>query len=54
MRVIDADGHVLEPRVAFAHLPDDQEFPATESAEATAFRSALDTGLSIIVLGRVQ
>lgn len=22
--VIDADGHVLEPRVAFAHLPDDQ------------------------------
>ena len=24
MRVIDADGHVLEPRAAFAHLPDDQ------------------------------
>jgi predicted TIM-barrel fold metal-dependent hydrolase len=24
VRVIDADGHVLEPRVAFAHLPDDQ------------------------------
>jgi len=24
VRVIDADGHVLEPRAAFAHLPDDQ------------------------------
>jgi len=24
LRVIDADGHVLEPRIAFAHLPDDQ------------------------------
>src|SRR5262245_63609385 len=24
MRVIDADGHVLEPRAAFAHLPDEQ------------------------------
>ena len=40
------DGH--------AHLPDDQVFPATESAEATAFRSALQSGFSIMVLGRVQ
>jgi len=40
------DGH--------ARLADDHVFPAEESAEATAFRSALDSGLSIMVLGRVQ
>ena len=39
---------------AHAHLADDHVFAAAESAEATAFRAALDSGLSIVMLGRVQ
>ena len=45
-RRLRIDGH--------ARMEDDHVFPAPESAEATAFRAALDTGLSIIVVGRVQ
>jgi hypothetical protein len=40
------DGH--------ATLADDHVFPVEDSDEAQAFRSALDTGVGIVVLGRVQ
>lgn len=37
-----------------AILADDHVFPNYHSEEAVAFRGALDTGLSIVVLGLVQ
>jgi hypothetical protein len=40
------DGHKL--------LSDDFEFPAADSAEAEAFRTALEKGFGIVVLGLVQ
>jgi hypothetical protein len=40
------DGH--------ATLADDHVFPLEDSDEAQAFRAALDTGVGIVVLGRVQ
>jgi hypothetical protein len=35
-------------------LKDDHQFPASEAAEAEAFRAALDKGIGIAVLGLVQ
>jgi hypothetical protein len=40
------DGH--------ATLADDHVFPVEDSDEAQAFRAALDSGVGIVVLGRVQ
>jgi hypothetical protein len=40
------DGH--------AKLANDHVFPVEDSDEAVAFRAALDSGVGIVVLGRVQ
>ena len=43
---ITIDGHKL--------LADDHEFASPDTEEAIAFRSALDKGIGIVVLGLVQ